>query len=661
MTTLLRLIKAIALSSLICLGMSTVHATNCPHTVDIFLTDPSQPRVPLTSLRNKVIPRGYVNLTGMMLFDLRIGYFSGGDSCIVTFDSAGTSRSIGGELTMTWGKVFVSQRNTSTQFNTWDDNLHSLVGCGELFPTHSVRYKNRKDGYKWNGNFGTIKANKDVYMAYESYCANKVDRFWVPFTITGRYNGDTILLKPFPAVTGPFTNQRWDHAGWYVIAAGESSSRFNPNPSFWSNSSATASLVLQAGGCASSSLTRPQNSSTYTTQSNLGSGSNVELAKFTTTRSLSNCAFSSGDAIDFKPRLGQNLDPFELTSSTTLSRTKSEEVYKFKCLNCVDTTQFEKIEMRITRTLSGLKANNSSCDMQSSVAASRIITASNLSTCTSIKLETEVRFVQTGNLLNRQTSSDESNLQFIYKFEESDIGSMVFTDNTLAYGSKDDLLSTSFIRFTAPIVTGCANLATTYENSLPEVIKGLLNPEAGKSTSIGSFITTTKANKCSLKNTDSVTAGPFVLPSGTPLALVSTTSSGVKTLVRTYQMACNTCSDSTKTENVVFKVTQTLDASKGSLTCGQPSIQNSTLQISNLQGCDTISLVNQVAILQTSPMLGQEPYDFASPLATFGFSVPLVGGQNNSTIGLSNKAFKLAAPLPTAVCKVVIKSAIQRK
>jgi hypothetical protein len=126
-------------------------------------------------------------------------------------------------------------------------------------------------------------------------------------------------------------------------------------------------------------------------------------------------------------------------------------------------------------------------------------------------------------------------------------------------------------------------------------------------------------------------------------------------------MACNTCSDSTKTENVVFKVTQTLDASKGSLTCGQPSIQNSTLQISNLQGCDTISLVNQVAILQTSPMLGQEPYDFASPLATFGFSVPLVGGQNNSTIGLSNKAFKLAAPLPTAVCKVVIKSAIQRK
>jgi hypothetical protein len=146
------------------------------------------------------------------------------------------------------------------------------------------------------------------------------------------------------------------------------------------------------------------------------------------------------------------------------------------------------------------------------------------------------------------------------------------------------------------------------------------------------------------------------------LALVSTTASGVKTLVRTYKMACNTCSDSTKPEGVTVKVTQTLDASKGSLTCGQRySFPTSKFMLSNLQGCDTINLVNQVDILQTSPMLGQEPYDFATPLATFDLSVPLMGGQNTPTIGLSNKAFKLVAPLQTEVCKVVLKSAIQRK
>jgi hypothetical protein len=499
-------------------------------------------------------------------------------------------------------------------------------------------------------------------MAYESYCAHQLDKFWVPFTITGNYNGDTISLKPVPAITGPWENTRWNYGGWYVIAAGESSRRFNPNNSFWSNSSTTDPLVLRTGGCTSSTLSSPQNSLTYTTQSNIGSGGNVELAKFTTSRNLSNCAFSSGDTIHFNPRSGQSNSPFELTSSTTLSNTKSEEVYKFKCLNCVDTSQFENIEMRITRTLSGRKDDNSSCDMQSSVAASRIIAASNLSTCTSIKLETEVRFVQTANLLNTQTSADQSNLQPIYTFTKADIGSMVFTANTsTSFGSTDDLAK-SDIRFTAPVIFGCADLATTYENSLPDVIKGLLNPAAGKLTTIGSFKTTTKTNKCTLQSTDSVSVGTFTLPSVTPLTLVSTAASGVKTLVRTYKMACNTCSDPTKPEGVTVKVTQTLSASKGSLTCGQQySVPTSTLRMSNLQACDTINLVNQVELLQSTPMLGQEPYDFATPLATFNLSVPLIGGQNTSTIGLSNKAFKLVAPLQTEVCRVVLQSAIQRK
>jgi len=662
MTTLLRLIKAIALGALMCLGMSTAQATDCPHTVDLFLTEPSQPTVPLTTQRSKVIPRGNVNLTGMMLFNLRIGYYSGGDSCIVTFEAANGSRSIGGGLTMTWGKVFVLRRSTPTYSDAWDANRHALAGCGELFPTHGTRYIGRGE-YKWNGAFGSIKpANTHVYMAYESYCAHQLDKFWVPFTITGNYNGDTISLKPVPAITGPWANTRWNYGGWYVIAAGESSRRFNPHNSFWSNSSTTDPLVLRTGGCTSSSLSPPQNSSTYTTQSNIGSGGNVELAKFTTSRNLSNCAFSSGDTIHFNPRSGQSSSPFELTSSTTLSNTKSEEVYKFKCLHCVDTSQFESIEMRITRTLSGRKDDNSSCDMQSSVAASRIIAASNLSTCTSIKLETEVRFVQTAHLLNTKTSSDQSNLQPIYKFTKADIGSMVFTANTsTSFGSTDDLAK-SDIGFTAPVIFGCADLATTYENSLPDVIKGLLNPAAGKLTTIGSFKTTTKANKCALQSADMVNVTNLALPSGTPLALVSTTASGVKTLVRTYKMACNTCSDATKPEGVTVKVTQTLDASKGNLACGQRySVPTSTLRMSNLQACDTINLVNQVELLQSIPMLGQQPYDFAPPLATFDLSVPLIGGQNTSTIGLSNKAFKLVAPLQTEVCRVVLQSAIQRK
>jgi hypothetical protein len=248
MNTVRRFVQALAVACLLCLSMQAAYATDCSHWVDLYFTDPSDTKQAL-DLRQKEIPKGTANLTGMMKFVVNIAYFSGGDSCIVTFDSEGGQRNIGGGLTLTWGKVFVKNQLCDTLncfFNTWSYS-HSGVACGELFPTHDSRYSNGKDGYKWNGSFGSIKAppGNSNYMAYETYCAGRSDTFWVPFTITGNYDGSLISLKPVPAVTGPFSNASWNSIGWYVIAAGEQSARFNPNVSFWNNASVAAALTLK--------------------------------------------------------------------------------------------------------------------------------------------------------------------------------------------------------------------------------------------------------------------------------------------------------------------------------------------------------------------------------------------------------------------------------
>ncbi len=677
MLRLIRLIKTVCLISVLCLGINTAYATNCPHTVDIYLTDNNNPTVPKTTLRNLILPKGPVNLTGMMLFNIAVYGPSGGDSCIVTFDVPGGQRNIGAGLTLGWENMYfnVSPNNTPQYQSFPTDNSFKRGRCGQQYPIPQTR----GNSYKWNANWADIAygTRSTRYAAYETWMCSP-DTFWVPFNITGTYTGETISLKPYSSSVGGTSNPTYRPAGWYAIAAGELSSRFNPTSAFWDNISTVAPLVLTgAGSCTQSISTAPQNSNFYFTQSNLKTGDSIELANFYTSQEFRNCNFLPTDQMVFYRRklysgiVGVSEKFFVRSNSYSGNGLSFQTIYKFRCTNCGPTPQDENIEMHITQTLSGLTSNNTACGITGRIVVPNIY-ANNLTNCTSLKLLSEVKFVQTGNLLNKTVNPNAQTSLPVYPFSYADIGyvswaiktTTLFTDSTSYKALAKSDITLGAPAYQAP--NACAALDTERFNQSKDIsVEGKYIVLPTTPETLASWETTTKATGCAFDTTKSVSASPSI----TNKTLIK--KSSIKTenkLVSQYQFECTTCGTNvqTKYENIIFQVTQTLSAENKNLTapkCSATMSSASKFTIGNLQNCDTLILNEKFEILQTAPMVGggQEGYKFLSnQLIATDFSVPQTNNTTPPPIS-SNEQNIAVNPTLGGGCVPTLKSTIKRK
>ena len=209
-------------------------ATNCANTVDIFIDDPKT-KQPLKG-RTLLLYTEEVNLKGRMEIAIFPWQPNAGDSCILTFKQPGFTRYIGAGLTLKWD-------NYSSQ-NNW--------GCGYLFTSI---YGN--GNFKWNGAFD----GRDYSIGYESAGAHhrpwtpnecNPDKLKIEFTITGRYTGEKLELKPTAQREGPWNGHAFNSNGWYVIAAKQDAGCrgcFTDSWAFWGNSSGLAPLVVKEDPC----------------------------------------------------------------------------------------------------------------------------------------------------------------------------------------------------------------------------------------------------------------------------------------------------------------------------------------------------------------------------------------------------------------------------
>ena len=238
----LRLVQFLVVCALPLLTLGHAHATGCPHTADIFLDsktkppNPNDPAVDNTRLL-ELIPGQTVSITGKMKFRINVLRAASGDSCLLSFGSPGTSRSIGGGLTLTWGTM--SWVNPYGGYsNSWPTGNSAPCGVGVTYLDYG------RSSYKWGGAYDYTNA-----WGWETWNCS-IDTPFVPFTITGTYKGGSALsLKPVTQRTGSAHSPMIVSNGWYSIATGESSRGFNPSDSFVGNSSGTPPLVIKESPC----------------------------------------------------------------------------------------------------------------------------------------------------------------------------------------------------------------------------------------------------------------------------------------------------------------------------------------------------------------------------------------------------------------------------
>ena len=232
----LRGIQLVAVCALPWGLMPQAHATGCPHTADIFLdskthpTSPNDPTVGSTRLL-ELMPGQTVNITGKMKFRINVLRAAPGDSCLLSFGAPGTTRSIGGGLTLTWGAMYWVNPYGGYS-NAWPTGNSAPCGVGVTWLDYG------RGSYKWGGAYDYTAA-----WGWETWNCG-MDTPFVPFTITGNYTGGMLSLKPVTQRTGSARSPYIVWNGWYSIATGESSRGFNPWDSFVGNSSGTPPLVI---------------------------------------------------------------------------------------------------------------------------------------------------------------------------------------------------------------------------------------------------------------------------------------------------------------------------------------------------------------------------------------------------------------------------------
>ena len=241
--TYVRLMQLVAVCALQWGVISQAQATGCPHTADIFLdskTTPSSPNNPAVDNTRllELIPGQSVSITGKMKFWINVLWAAPGDSCLLSFGAPGTTRSIGGGLTLTWGTMYWVNPYGGYS-NGWPTGNSAPCGVGVTWLDYG------RGSYKWGGAYDYTRA-----WGWETWnCRPRPDTPFVPFTITGKYTGGTLSLKPVTQRTGSAHSPMIVSNGWYSIATGESSRGFNPWDSFVGNSSGTPPLVIKESPC----------------------------------------------------------------------------------------------------------------------------------------------------------------------------------------------------------------------------------------------------------------------------------------------------------------------------------------------------------------------------------------------------------------------------
>jgi len=236
----MQLVLACALQHVILLQ---AHATDCPNKADIFIDNrlnppgPNDPTVDPTRML-ELMPGQNVHITGKMKFWIDVKWAAPGDSCLLSFGAPGSFRDIGGGLTLTWGTMSWVNANGGYS-NGWPTGNSAPCGVGVTWLDYG------RGSYKWGGAYDYTTA-----WGWETWnCRPRPDTPFVPFTITGKYTGGTVSLKPVTQRTGSAGSPTIVPRGWYSIATGESSKGFNPFNSFVGNSSGTPPLVIKESPC----------------------------------------------------------------------------------------------------------------------------------------------------------------------------------------------------------------------------------------------------------------------------------------------------------------------------------------------------------------------------------------------------------------------------
>lgn len=663
------------LLSLTVLWAAVAQATSCPHEADIVFNG-------INSKTILMVKGATVNLTGTMHFKIIPTGVYARDTCIMTFESwtNTTGTFIGGGLYVVTGKASypVVVNGQWTTSNTWPN--YSSGSMNSTAGECSYQYSGTDaSDYRWGGRFSATAVGIGLWDNNFVHAKSGCNTMYidVPITIKGTYDGSTVTLYP------KNKNISWNSTeayGLYTMAAGEHNEYFNPSAPFQANQSQTTPYVIKerALGCSKSAATAASNSLTYTTLTQLPANqTSAELARFTAYTQLSDCLFASTDVVTFKPRQisASVVSPLNFESSTTINGIIAQEMYGFNCANCANASSKENLKILFSRSIQGLNAQGASCNPSISISNDSSITASNLSTCVSLKMSIQTQVVQTGTLLNTTTTSlDPNNLSKIYGFETTQVGSYAFNARISGQGlsTLTNNISTQRFDLTAPFVPGCNSLATTYPLPAPDQILATLSLSNNQAQSLGVFSSQTTLDKCALDNTKTIGVSGLTLNpanSGTPtqLILLSSSTSGPQTLIQRYKLKINSCASPNPAdcinENLVLKVTRNALAFNSTNAAGcSPTYSNTNDQLSvgNMSKCDALVVNHQTEVLQTGTVMNAEPYVFANALATFNLTAPMVDATRTQSFGISNKVFQVF-PYFKGKCQVVVKSSIQRK